>query len=196
MLAHTAKRAGIRIQSDRCRRRPVRRNSSIRKQTIPPICGFRTDQLDDPVDSFSGGWRMRLQLARALMCPADLMLLDEPTNHLDLDALVWLEAWLKRFDVGTRKAGRDQRGAEGRGMAVQGIDPGVLAAAQRRPGEPGAEVGRVVGAAVRRIDDDGQRRAGGAQDAHGGCVHPVMLSQPWAGPTARALRPAPARRLG
>jgi ATP-binding cassette subfamily F protein 3 len=60
--------------------------------------GFRLDQLDDPVDSFSGGWRMRLQLARALMCPADLMLLDEPTNHLDLDALVWLEAWLQKYD--------------------------------------------------------------------------------------------------
>jgi ATP-binding cassette subfamily F protein 3 len=54
-------------------------------------------QLDAPVNSFSGGWRMRLQLARALMCPADLLLLDEPTNHLDLDALVWLEAWLQRF---------------------------------------------------------------------------------------------------
>jgi ATP-binding cassette subfamily F protein 3 len=60
--------------------------------------GFHGDQLDAPVNSFSGGWRMRLQLARALMCPADLMLLDEPTNHLDLDALVWLEAWLKRFE--------------------------------------------------------------------------------------------------
>jgi ATP-binding cassette subfamily F protein 3 len=60
--------------------------------------GFRTEQLDAPVNSFSGGWRMRLQLARALMCPAELLLLDEPTNHLDLDALVWLEAWLKRFD--------------------------------------------------------------------------------------------------
>jgi ATP-binding cassette subfamily F protein 3 len=60
--------------------------------------GFKFDELDAPVDSFSGGWRMRLQLARALMCPADLMLLDEPTNHLDLDALVWLEAWLKRFE--------------------------------------------------------------------------------------------------
>ena len=54
-------------------------------------------QLDAPVNSFSGGWRMRLQLARALMCPADLLLLDEPTNHLDLDALVWLEAWLQRY---------------------------------------------------------------------------------------------------
>lgn len=60
--------------------------------------GFRLDQLDDPVNSFSGGWRMRLQLARALMCPADLMLLDEPTNHLDLDALVWLEAWLQKYE--------------------------------------------------------------------------------------------------
>jgi ATP-binding cassette, subfamily F, member 3 len=59
--------------------------------------GFRNEQLDAPVNSFSGGWRMRLQLARALMCPADLLLLDEPTNHLDLDALVWLEAWLLRF---------------------------------------------------------------------------------------------------
>ena len=59
--------------------------------------GFRSDELDNAVSSFSGGWRMRLQLARALMCPADLMLLDEPTNHLDLDALVWLEAWLQRF---------------------------------------------------------------------------------------------------
>ena len=59
--------------------------------------GFQGEQLDAPVNSFSGGWRMRLQLARALMCPAELLLLDEPTNHLDLDALVWLEAWLQRF---------------------------------------------------------------------------------------------------
>ena len=59
--------------------------------------GFKVAELDAPVSSFSGGWRMRLQLARALMCPADLMLLDEPTNHLDLDALVWLEAWLQRY---------------------------------------------------------------------------------------------------
>src|SRR6218665_1211976 len=60
--------------------------------------GFKGEQVDAPVNSFSGGWRMRLQLARALMCPADLMLLDEPTNHLDLDALVWLEAWLQRYE--------------------------------------------------------------------------------------------------
>ena len=68
-----------------------------RAQSLLLGLGFRVDQLTAPVNSFSGGWRMRLQLARALMCPADLLLLDEPTNHLDLDALVWLEGWLKRY---------------------------------------------------------------------------------------------------
>jgi ATP-binding cassette subfamily F protein 3 len=72
-------------------------DARARAQALLLGLGFPADQLDAPVDSFSGGWRMRLQLARALMCPADLLLLDEPTNHLDLDALVWLEAWLKRF---------------------------------------------------------------------------------------------------
>ncbi|QKE40075.1 MAG: ATP-binding cassette domain-containing protein [Ferrovum myxofaciens] len=69
-----------------------------RAQTLILGLGFKTEQLHQPVNSFSGGWRMRLQLARALMCPSDLLLLDEPTNHLDLDALVWLEAWLQRYD--------------------------------------------------------------------------------------------------
>jgi ATP-binding cassette subfamily F protein 3 len=73
-------------------------DARARAQAMLLGLGFRTDQLDAPVNSFSGGWRMRLQLARALMCPADLMLLDEPTNHLDLDALVWLEAWLQRYE--------------------------------------------------------------------------------------------------
>ena len=68
-----------------------------RAQALILGLGFRVSELDQPVNSFSGGWRMRLQLARALMCPSDLLLLDEPTNHLDLDALVWLEAWLKRY---------------------------------------------------------------------------------------------------
>ena len=68
-----------------------------RAQAMLMGLGFKSAELDLPVNSFSGGWRMRLQLARALMCPADLMLLDEPTNHLDLDALVWLEAWLQRY---------------------------------------------------------------------------------------------------
>lgn len=72
-------------------------DAPARAQALLLGLGFRSDQLHAPVNSFSGGWRMRLQLARALMCPADLLLLDEPTNHLDLDALVWLEAWLKRY---------------------------------------------------------------------------------------------------
>jgi ATP-binding cassette subfamily F protein 3 len=59
--------------------------------------GFAADELYRPVASFSGGWRMRLNLAQALMCRSDLLLLDEPTNHLDLDAIVWLEDWLKRY---------------------------------------------------------------------------------------------------
>ncbi|CAN7179115.1 MULTISPECIES: ABC-F family ATP-binding cassette domain-containing protein [unclassified Variovorax] len=68
-----------------------------RAQALILGLGFKAHELDQPVNSFSGGWRMRLQLARALMCPSDLLLLDEPTNHLDLDALVWLEAWLQKY---------------------------------------------------------------------------------------------------
>ena len=59
--------------------------------------GFSMEQMQQPVASFSGGWRMRLNLAQALMCPSELLLLDEPTNHLDLDAIIWLEDWLKRY---------------------------------------------------------------------------------------------------
>ena len=72
-------------------------DAQARAQALILGLGFKISELDNPVNSFSGGWRMRLQLARALMCPSDLLLLDEPTNHLDLDALVWLEAWLKRY---------------------------------------------------------------------------------------------------
>ena len=62
--------------------------------------GFIADDLVKPVSEFSGGWRIRLNLAQTLMCPSDLLLLDEPTNHLDLDAIIWLENWLRR-DPGT-----------------------------------------------------------------------------------------------
>jgi len=72
-------------------------DAPARAEALIQGLGFSAAQLSQPVNSFSGGWRMRLQLARALMCPSDLLLLDEPTNHLDLDALVWLEAWLKRY---------------------------------------------------------------------------------------------------
>ncbi|WP_041270834.1 ABC-F family ATP-binding cassette domain-containing protein [Frateuria aurantia] len=59
--------------------------------------GFSPETHERPVKDFSGGWRVRLNLARALMCPSDLLLLDEPTNHLDLDAVLWLEEWLRHY---------------------------------------------------------------------------------------------------
>ncbi|MFU8785079.1 ATP-binding cassette domain-containing protein [Aliidiomarina sp.] len=71
---------------------------SARAATLMAGLGFSQAQLDAPVKSFSGGWRMRLNLAQVLIARADLLLLDEPTNHLDLDAIVWLESWLKRFE--------------------------------------------------------------------------------------------------
>ena len=69
-----------------------------RAQALILGLGFNVNELDKPVNSFSGGWRMRLQLARALINPPNFLVLDEPTNHLDLDALVWLEAWLKKYE--------------------------------------------------------------------------------------------------
>ena len=59
--------------------------------------GFSNEELQKNVRDFSGGWRMRLNLAKTLMCPSDIMMLDEPTNHLDLDAIVWLESYLQRY---------------------------------------------------------------------------------------------------
>ncbi|MDH2998766.1 ABC transporter ATP-binding protein [Pasteurellaceae bacterium LFhippo2] len=68
-----------------------------RAATLLNGLGFSTEQLELPVKSFSGGWRMRLNLAQALICRSDLLLLDEPTNHLDLDAVIWLERWLSLY---------------------------------------------------------------------------------------------------
>ncbi len=59
--------------------------------------GFTSNDFETPLSDFSGGWRIRLNLARTLMCPSDLMLLDEPTNHLDLDAVLWLSNWIKQY---------------------------------------------------------------------------------------------------
>lgn len=59
--------------------------------------GFKPEDIEKPAVEFSGGWRVRLNVARALMCRSDLLLLDEPTNHLDLDAVLWLERWLKHY---------------------------------------------------------------------------------------------------
>lgn len=69
-----------------------------RAATLLDGLGFSQEQIYLPVKSFSGGWRMRLNLAQALMCRSDLLLLDEPTNHLDLDAVMWLEKWLKNYN--------------------------------------------------------------------------------------------------
>src|SRR5678815_200833 len=68
-----------------------------RAATLLAGLGFTEAQQAMPVDTFSGGWRMRLNLAQALMCRSDLLLLDEPTNHLDLDAVLWLEEWLRSY---------------------------------------------------------------------------------------------------
>ena len=72
-------------------------SADSRARTLLAGLGFSAAQCDARVGDFSGGWRMRLNLAQALMCPSDLLLLDEPTNHLDLDAILWLEEWLKSY---------------------------------------------------------------------------------------------------
>ncbi|MBN4081921.1 MAG: ABC transporter ATP-binding protein [Gammaproteobacteria bacterium] len=72
-------------------------NAHYRAEQLLHGLGFKQSQLTESVASFSGGWRIRLNLAQALMCQSDLLLLDEPTNHLDLDASVWLEQWLRNY---------------------------------------------------------------------------------------------------
>ena len=72
-------------------------NARHRAEQLLHGLGFSQAEINNPVNSFSGGWRIRLNLAQALMSPSDLMLLDEPTNHLDLDATLWLEQWLKNY---------------------------------------------------------------------------------------------------
>lgn len=71
--------------------------SDARARRLLAGLGFTAEEMDKPIRHFSGGWQMRLNLAQALMCPSDLLLLDEPTNHLDLDAIIWLEGWLKSY---------------------------------------------------------------------------------------------------
>lgn len=73
-------------------------DANSRAEQLLAGLGFSPEQWMRPVESFSGGWRMRLALARALMAPSELLLLDEPTNHLDLDAMLWLEKWLAAYE--------------------------------------------------------------------------------------------------
>ncbi len=72
-------------------------SAKARASSLLDGLGFTQADLTRPVSDFSGGWRVRLNLARALMCRSDLLLLDEPTNHLDLDAVIWLETWLRDY---------------------------------------------------------------------------------------------------
>ena len=72
-------------------------SSRSRAETLLQGLGFKMADMSKPVTDFSGGWRIRLNLAKALMCPSDVLLLDEPTNHLDLDAVMWLESWLRQY---------------------------------------------------------------------------------------------------
>jgi len=72
-------------------------NAHYRAEQLLHGLGFSQQDCNRSVREFSGGWRIRLNLAQVLMCPGDLLLLDEPTNHLDLDATIWLEQWLQRF---------------------------------------------------------------------------------------------------
>ena len=84
--------------------------------------GFKASDLSRSVAEFSGGWRMRLNLAQALMCPSDLLLLDEPTNHLDIDAIIWLEDWLRRYPGTLIVVSHDRDFLDGVAGAIVHID--------------------------------------------------------------------------
>ncbi len=88
--------------------------------------GFSMEQMQHNVSTFSGGWRMRLNLAQALMCPSELLLLDEPTNHLDLDAILWLEDWLKRYTGTLIIISHDRDFLDGIANVILHIDDGKL----------------------------------------------------------------------
>lgn len=88
--------------------------------------GFSMEEMQHSVATFSGGWRMRLNLAQALMCPSDLLLLDEPTNHLDLDAILWLEDWLKRYTGTLIVISHDRDFLDGIANVILHIDDGKL----------------------------------------------------------------------
>jgi len=98
-------------------------DARARAQTLILGLGFQLAQLDQPVNSFSGGWRMRLQLARALMCPSDLMLLDEPTNHLDRSGLDFLTTQLRARNGGVVIVSHDRALLSDIAETVVDLDP-------------------------------------------------------------------------
>jgi ATP-binding cassette, subfamily F, member 3 len=101
-------------------------SARARASTLLAGLGFSTRDLERPVADFSGGWRMRLNLAQALVSRADLMLLDEPTNHLDLDAVVWLERWLAGYRGTLLLVSHDRDFLDGTVTHVAHLERGVL----------------------------------------------------------------------
>lgn len=101
---------------------------AIRAQamTILAGLGFKEEDASREVHSFSGGWRNRIALARALMCPAELLLLDEPTNHLDIDSLIWLENWLKHVSSTTIIISHDREFLDRSVSTIWSIEDGTL----------------------------------------------------------------------
>jgi len=101
-------------------------DAASRAEQLLAGLGFAPDAWMRPVASFSGGWRMRLALARALMAPSDLLLLDEPTNHLDLDAMLWLEKWLGAYPGTVLVISHDTEFLDAVARAVLHFDHGKL----------------------------------------------------------------------
>lgn len=88
--------------------------------------GFSQQNLSEPVQSFSGGWRMRLNLARCLFMPSDLLLLDEPTNHLDMEAIIWLEKYLKHYQGGVLMVSHDRDFIDQVTTDIAHVDDGLI----------------------------------------------------------------------
>jgi ATP-binding cassette subfamily F protein 3 len=95
-------------------------------QAVMHGLGFATADGERPVSAFSGGWRNRLALARALLRPADLLLLDEPTNHLDLDSVVWLESWLRRQPASVLVISHDREFLDRIAETIWHVDQGTI----------------------------------------------------------------------
>ncbi|OZI44623.1 ABC transporter [Bordetella genomosp. 5] len=101
-------------------------SAASRAEQLLAGLGFKPDEWMKPVESFSGGWRMRIALARALMAPSELLLLDEPTNHLDLDAMLWLEKWLAAYQGTVLLISHDTEFLDAVARAILHFDHGKL----------------------------------------------------------------------
>jgi len=134
-------------------------SSRARVKELLAGLGFSEAMTEQPVESLSGGWRMRLNLARALFVPSDLLLLDEPTNHLDLDAIVWFERWLTRYPGTVIAVSHDRDFLDRIAQATLSIEAGKLvryaggySAYEARRAERQAQAVRAQAAQRARID--------------------------------------------